>query len=87
MSRKCKENWHMGQVVAIDEMGVMYKGKYCAICQYLRSNLYERGLTVRCVSEYLVVIGLMEEMHRLGYMMFTQKKNHVSGATRRHVIP
>jgi hypothetical protein len=36
--KRCQENWALGQMVAIDEMMIRYKGKYCPIRQYLPSK-------------------------------------------------
>lgn len=44
--RKCGENWKLGQQVALNEMMVRYKGKYCPIRQYLPNKPCKWGIKV-----------------------------------------
>jgi hypothetical protein len=48
---RCKENWHLGQYITIDEMMVRYKGKYCPIRQYLPNKPTKWGIKVWCCAD------------------------------------
>jgi len=46
-----KSSWNCGQYITVNEMMIMYKGKYCAIRQYLPSKPVKWGIKIWCLTD------------------------------------
>jgi hypothetical protein len=47
----CKENWNLGQHLAVDEMMIKYKGSYCLSRQYMPKKPVKWGLKIWCLTD------------------------------------